>query len=51
MMVYKKIKFISPTGATSDSPVNGTTLFAYGYKGAEALKNAQNKGLGIILKY
>ena len=47
--VSKKIKFIRPDGTTGDSPSNGTTLFAIGAKGVQALKAAQSNDLGILL--
>ena len=47
LMVANKIKFIKPDGSTGGSPATGTTLFAYGHKAVEAIKNAHNKGLGI----
>ena len=49
LMVHHKIKFISNHGYVGTKPGNGTTLFAYGDAGVEALVNAQNNKLGIIL--
>lgn len=51
LMVSGKIKFIKPDGSTGKSPGTGTTFFAYGLKGMQAILNAQTKGLGIVLEY
>lgn len=47
LLVDGKIKFIKPDGSKGESPGNGTTLFAIGNKGINALKKAEEKGLGI----
>lgn len=44
--VHGKIKFIDEYGNEGKSPSNGTTLFACGEKGVEALINAEKEGLG-----
>jgi len=44
--VKGKIKFIDQFGNEGKSPSNGTTLFACGSKGVEALITAQKNGLG-----
>lgn len=49
LMVSKKIKFQRPDGSYGKSPSTGTTFFAYGPKGVEALFRAEKKGLGIAL--
>lgn len=46
LFVKGKIKFIRPDGTLGESPGNGTTLFAVGSKGNEALRNAAKNGLG-----
>ena len=46
LYVHGKIKFIDGDGREGKSPSNGTTLFACGDKGVEALLNAQKNGLG-----
>lgn len=48
LFVSGKIKFIKSDGSTGDSPSSGTTLFAYGQKGMQALCNAELRGLGIV---
>jgi hypothetical protein len=48
LFVHRKIKFISNHGYIGTKPGNGTTLFAYGSKAVEALRNAESKGLGIF---
>jgi len=48
LFVAGKIKFVLPDGSTADQPGNGTTLFACGNRGIEALQNAQLNGLGIL---
>ena len=48
MFITGKVKFISPDGSIGQQPTNGTTLFAFGEKAVKALKNAENKGLGIM---
>ncbi len=50
LFVNKKIKFIRADGTKGESPSNGTTLFAIGSKGVEALLNAEKSGLGLFLK-
>ncbi len=45
-----KISFLKEDGSAGNSPANGTTLFAMGEKGVEALVRAQEKGLGIFLR-
>lgn len=48
--VRKKIKFIRHDGSIGNQPSNGTTLFAYGQRGVNALLRAQENGLGIVMK-
>jgi hypothetical protein len=48
MQIAGKIKFIKPDGTTGDSPGNGTTLFAYGDRAVEALREAEKRGLGKV---
>lgn len=50
LQVDGKIKFIKPGGTTGDSPGTGTTLFAYGKRGQDALIRAHNNKLGIYFK-
>lgn len=49
LFVHGKIKFIDNNGNIGKSPSTGTTLFAFGEKGLNALMTAQNNGLGICL--
>lgn len=48
LFVSGKIKFIRSDGTTGDSPSTGTTLFAVGQKGTEALGRASRRGLGAF---
>lgn len=48
LFVSPKIKFERPDGSLGRSPGNGTTLFASGYIGIQALKCAQQNGLGVL---
>lgn len=47
--IRAKIKFIRPDGSRGKQPNTGTTLFAYGQLGVNALLRAQNNGLGIMM--
>ncbi|MER9357464.1 phage N-6-adenine-methyltransferase [Mesorhizobium sp. M0514] len=49
LFVDGKIKFEKPDGTTGDSPSNGTTLFAAGQRGVDALMVAELAGLGITM--
>lgn len=46
LFIDGKVRFIRPDGSEGKSPSNGTTLFAAGRRGLEALDNAQRAGLG-----
>jgi hypothetical protein len=46
LFIAGKVKFIRPDGTLGKSPSNGTTLFASGRRGLEALDNARRAGLG-----
>ncbi len=50
LFVYEKIKFIKPDCTVEKSPGNGTTFFAHGEKGVNALYTAEHSGLGLVLK-
>lgn len=50
VFVNDKIKFITENGSTAKSPGNGSTLFALGNKGRQALINFEQAGLGSIYK-
>lgn len=47
LFVAGKIKFERPDGSVGKSPSSGTTLFAIGTRGMDALYAAQRAGLGI----
>lgn len=49
LFIAGKVKFIRPDGSTGNAPGNGTTLFAYGDHGRNALLQAEENGLGICL--
>jgi hypothetical protein len=44
LFVAPKVKFERPDGSVGEQPGTGTTLFASGEKGLEALRNAQSLG-------
>lgn len=46
LFTNKKIKFINEFGKVGESPSNGSTLFAIGEKGVQALHNAERNNLG-----
>lgn len=46
LFIAGKVKFERLDGSVGKSPSNGTTLFASGRRGLEALDNAQRAGLG-----
>lgn len=46
LFVDGKIKFINEFGELGESPSNGTTLFAIGENGSQALRNAVTNKLG-----
>lgn len=48
LAVRKKIKFIPGPGVVASSPAQGTTLFAVGARGVQALRNAAGGGLGSL---
>jgi DNA N-6-adenine-methyltransferase Dam len=48
LFVAPKIKFIRPDGTLGKSPGCGTSLMASGWKGYDALKNAERNGLGLL---
>lgn len=47
MFVAEKIKFHRPDGSVAKQPGTGTTLWARGVNGVEALLNAERAGLGL----
>lgn len=49
LFVGKKIQFIGADGKLGKSPAQGTTLMAIGQRGCEALRNAHDRRLGILL--
>lgn len=50
LQVDGKIKFVSGNGTNNKQPSNGTTLFAFGEQGVQALLNAQKNGLGLVFQ-
>jgi len=48
LMVSPKVRFVRPDGSTGNSPSNGTTLFASGEMGVQALQRARK--LGVYLE-
>jgi DNA N-6-adenine-methyltransferase (Dam) len=50
LFITGKVKFINNRGLSGDSPSVGTNLFAYGTTGVSALRTAQERRFGIILK-
>jgi hypothetical protein len=48
LFIAGKVKFERPDGSVGKSPSNGTTLFASGRRGLEALDNARRAGLGYM---
>ncbi len=49
LMVAGKIRFERPDGSVGVSPANGTTLFASGAAGVQAIRNAAKEKLGVLL--
>lgn len=50
LFVRKKIKFIGEDGEPGNSPAQGTCLMARGLKGVAALTQAEESGLGFLMK-
>jgi hypothetical protein len=50
LFVEGKIKFVNHLGRVGNSPSVGTTLFAFGGRGVDALLRAEKNKLGIVLK-
>lgn len=50
LFITGKVKFIKADGSLGQQPANGTTLFAYGDRGINALKRAAKNNLGVITK-
>lgn len=48
LFIAGKVKFERPDGSVGKSPSNGTTLFASGRRGLEALVTAERNGLGYL---
>lgn len=48
LFINGKVKFIKPDGSIGKQPSNGTTLFAIGDIGVDALKRAEDNKLGIV---
>jgi len=50
LLISGRVKFERPDGTVGKSPANGTTLFAVGEHGLEALENAAINGLGLLVR-
>lgn len=50
LFVAPKIHFIPGPGVVASSPGTGTTLFAAGPRGVQALENAERAGLGLMFQ-
>jgi hypothetical protein len=48
LFVSPKIKFIRPNGYEGESPSTGTSLFAIGNQGVQALQRASQNNLGVF---
>lgn len=48
LFIAGKVRFERPDGSLGKSPSTGTTLFAAGQKGMDALRNAAKAGLGFL---
>lgn len=51
MLFLPKVKFERPDGTVGKSPSTGTTLWASGWQGHEALRNAQHLGLWMLPRF
>ncbi|MBZ9759464.1 phage N-6-adenine-methyltransferase [Mesorhizobium sp. CA8] len=49
LFIAGKVKFERPDGSLGKSPSNGTTLFAVGPIACQALKRAEERGLGCLM--
>lgn len=50
LFIDGKVRFIRPDGTEGKSPGDGTTLFAAGERGVDALENAAIAGLGMLMR-
>lgn len=50
LFINGKVKFERPDRSVGKSPSNGTTLFAVGDEGTEALERAALNGLGLLVR-
>lgn len=50
LFIAGKVRFIRPDGTEGKSPGDGTTLFAIGERGVEALENAAIARLGLLVR-
>lgn len=50
LFIAGKVRFIRPDGTEGKSPGDGTTLFAVGDRGIDALENAAINGLGTLMR-
>ena len=50
LFINGKVKFERPDGSIGKQPGTGTTLFAAGKTGVQALVRAENAGLGLLME-
>lgn len=50
LFIDGKVKFERPDGSIGRSPSTGTSLFAVGDRGVDALENAAINGLGLLVR-
>lgn len=48
LAIRGRVRFYTPSGDRGGQPVNGTTLWASGYRGVNALRRAEKNGLGAF---
>lgn len=48
LLTSGRVRFVKPDGSKGGQPVNGTTLWACGGRGVDALKRAEENGLGVV---
>lgn len=51
LFIAGKVKFERPNGSLGKSPSNGTSLFASGHRGVDALLAGSAAGLGLVVEH